>query len=78
MSETISVRISRRLKEDLENLRIDYAELVRQYLEEVVRREKKRLMLTDADRTREELRAKYGLLSPSSHLVREDRDEDSR
>ncbi|MCH1770415.1 MULTISPECIES: antitoxin [Metallosphaera] len=78
MSDTISIRVSKRLKEELERLGIDYADLVRQYLEDVVRREKKRAILREADKIREELRAKYGVLSPSSPLVREDRDEVDR
>lgn len=68
MSDTISIRVSKRLKEDLERLGIDYADLVRQYLEDVVRREKKRAILREADKIREELRAKYGVLSPRPRL----------
>ncbi|MEM4223800.1 MAG: antitoxin, partial [Metallosphaera sp.] len=56
MSDTISIRVSKRLKEELERLGIDYADLVRQYLEDVVRREKKRAILREADKIREELR----------------------
>lgn len=74
MSDTISIRVSKRLKEDLERLGINYADLVRQYLEDVVRREKKRAILKKADRMREEFKEKYGILSSSSPLVREDRD----
>lgn len=78
MCDTISIRVRKRLKEDLERLGIDYADLVRQYLEDLVRREKKRMMLREADKLREELRVKYGTLPSSSPLVKEDRDEDSR
>jgi antitoxin component of RelBE/YafQ-DinJ toxin-antitoxin module len=37
----ISIRVDEKLKKDLGELGIDYAELVRKYLEEVVRKEKK-------------------------------------
>ncbi|QKR00291.1 antitoxin [Metallosphaera tengchongensis] len=76
MSEVISIRVSRKLKEDLEELNINYSELVRQYLEQVVRKEKMKRLLQNADTIREELRDRNFI--PSYELVRQDRDEDSR
>ncbi|AOL15513.1 antitoxin [Sulfolobus sp. A20] len=76
MSEVISIRVSRKLKKDLEELNINYSELVRQYLERVVREEKMKRLLQNADKIREELSNKSFI--PSYELVRQDRDEDSR
>ncbi|MCY0859919.1 MAG: antitoxin [Sulfolobaceae archaeon] len=77
MSEVISIRISRKLKQELEELNIDYPELVRKYLEEVVRKEKVKRLLAEADKIRDELKEKYGNFKPSYELIREDRDEDN-
>ncbi len=76
MSEVISIRISKKLKHELEELNINYPELVRKYLEEVVRKEKMKRLLTEADKIRNELKEKYGNFNPSYELIREDRDED--
>ena len=70
----ISVRVDERLKRELEELGIDYADLVRKYLEDVVRREKLRREFERAERIREGLLKKYGYFSPSAELIREDRD----
>ncbi len=40
VSTVISIRVDEKLKKELEELGIDYAELVRKYLEEIVRKEK--------------------------------------
>ena len=70
----ISIRIDERLKRELEELGIDYADLVRKYLEEVVKKEKRRRLLEEADRIREELLKAHGYFSSSAELIREDRD----
>ncbi|AKA74805.1 antitoxin [Saccharolobus solfataricus] len=73
-STVISIRVDERLKKELEELGIDYPELVRRYLEEVVRKEKMRRELREANGIREELLKSHGYYSPSAELVREDRD----
>jgi len=45
VSVVISVRVRKELKEELERLGIDYAEAVRRFLEELVARERRRLLL---------------------------------
>ncbi|MEM1598223.1 MAG: antitoxin [Pyrobaculum sp.] len=73
-SEVISISVRRGLKKELEELGIDYAELVREFLEEVVRREKMKMLLKKAEEVRKELAAR-GSFRPTADLVREDRDE---
>ena len=74
-SAVISVRVDERLKRELEELGIDYADLVRKYLEEVVRKEKKRRrLIEEADSIREELFKTHGYFSRSAELIREDRE----
>ncbi len=74
MSEIISIRISRKLKEDLERLGINYSETVRNFLEDLVRKEKMRRLLEDSDKIRNSL-LKQGYFESSAELVREDREE---
>jgi antitoxin component of RelBE/YafQ-DinJ toxin-antitoxin module len=73
-STVISIRIDEKLKKELEELGIDYSDLVRKYLEEVVRKEKMRRELEEADKIREKLLKSHGYYSSSAELVREDRD----
>ncbi|PVU69235.1 antitoxin [Sulfolobus sp. SCGC AB-777_L09] len=73
-STVISIRIDEKLKKELEELGIDYPDLVRKYLEEVVRKEKMRRELEEADKIREKLLKSHGYYSSSAELVREDRD----
>ena len=70
MSEVISVRVSKKLKQELEELGIDYADKVRQYLEELVMRERRRRALEKIDKLKREI--KEG--RPFYEDVREDRD----
>ena len=72
MSAVISVRVSKRLKEDLERLGINYAEEVRRFLEELVRREKARRLRERMEEFRRRVAARGGNLSVEA--VREDRD----
>jgi len=75
-STVISIRIDEELKRDLEALAVDYPTLVKSYLQEIVRREKLKRALQEADGIREELSKKYGSFSSSADLIREDRDID--
>ena len=70
MSEEISIRISKKLKQELEELGIDYAEKVRQCLEELVMMEKRRRALKEADEIRKRLKSSR----PVWMDIREDRD----
>ena len=70
MSEVISVRVSKKLKQELEELGIDYAEKVRQYLEELVMMEKRKRALKEAD----ELAKRLISSRPVWMEIREDRD----
>ena len=70
MSEVISVRVSKKLKQELEELGIDYADKVRQYLEELVMRERRRRVLEKIDQLKKEIKGGR----PFYEDVREDRD----
>ena len=72
MSTVISVRVPRKLKEELEKLGINYSKAVREYLEELVRREKARRLRERM----EEFKRRIGRIEGdlASAFVREDRD----
>lgn len=74
MSEGIFIRISRELKGDLEKLRINYSETIRNLLEDLVRKEKMRRLLEDSDKIRNSL-LKQGYFESSAELIREDREK---
>ncbi len=72
MSSVISIRIPRKLKEELEKLDINYTALIKEYLEELVRREKAR-------RLKEAMEDFKASIQPvddnlAAELIREDRD----
>ena len=70
MSDVISIRISKKLKQELEELGIDYADKVRQYLEELVMKERRRRALEKIDKLKKEIKGGR----PFYEDVREDRD----
>lgn len=72
LSVVISIRIPKRLKEDLEKLGINYSEAVRNLLEEFVRREKARRLR----KSMEEISKKFGRIDGdlATQFIREDRD----
>ncbi len=72
MSAVISVRVPKRLKEELERLGINYAEEVRRFLEDLVRREKARRLRERMEEFKRRVAATGGNLSVEA--VREDRD----
>jgi hypothetical protein len=74
MSDVIGVRISKKLKEDLQELKIDYAEEVRKCLESAVKRNKLKQAMKQVDRFRNELSKKVGVTTSSVDLIREDRE----
>jgi len=55
MSEVISVRVSKKLKQELEELGIDYVNKVRHYLEELVMRERRIRALEKIDKLKKEI-----------------------
>ena len=72
MSVVISVRVPRRLKEELDRLGINYSAAIREFLEELVRREKARRLKAAMDELRESIGRVDGNLAAA--FVREDRD----
>jgi len=72
VSAVISVRVPRKLKEELERLGINYSKAVREFLEELVRREKARRLRERM----EEFKRRIGRIEGdlASGFVREDRD----
>ena len=71
MSTVISVRVPRRIREELERLGIDYSQAIRQFLEELVEREKARQIAEEMDRIRARTRSSGNL---AARFIREDRD----
>jgi hypothetical protein len=69
----ISVRVPRELKEELERLGVNYAEAIRGYLEELVRREKARRLLREIEEFRRSLGEVGGNFS--AEALRRERDE---
>ncbi len=72
MSVVISIRIPKRLKEDLEKLGINYSETIRNLLEEVVRREKARRLRESMEEVSKKFKPIDGDLA--TQFIREDRD----
>lgn len=74
MSVVIGVRIPRRLKEELEELGINYAEEIRQYLEQRVREERAKRLIERIEVFKKRIKPIEENLS--AMLIREDRDRD--
>jgi len=74
MSGVIAVRVPKKLKEELQELNIDYADDVREYLERKVKAEKLKRVMKEADAFRNELSKKTGVTASSADIIREDRD----
>ncbi len=72
MSAVISVRVPKKLKEELEKLGINYSIMVREYLEELVRREKARRLKKAMDELRASIKPVDSNLSVE--FIREDRE----
>jgi len=73
LSVVIGIRVPRKLKEELEELGINYAEEIRRYLERRVREEKARQILNEIERLKKEIGKVDGNLAVE--FIREDRDE---
>jgi hypothetical protein len=74
MSDVIAVRVPKRLKEELQELNMDYADDVRECLERKVKTEKLKLVMKEIDTFRIELSKKTGTTASSADIIREDRD----
>ena len=74
MSDVIAVRVSKKLKDELQELNLDYAEEVRDCLERMVKRKKLKQLMRQVDSSRNELYKKTGLTTPSADIIREDRE----
>jgi hypothetical protein len=74
MSDVIGIRVPKRLKEELQELDLDYAEEVRACLEKMVKIKKLKKALEEADEFRNNLQKKTGLTSSSAEFIREDRE----
>ena len=73
MSGVIAVRVPKKLKEELQELNIDYADDVREYLERKVKAEKLKRVMKEADAFRNKLGKKTGVTASSADIIREDR-----
>jgi post-segregation antitoxin (ccd killing protein) len=71
VSVVISVRIPRKLKEELEKLGVNYSAAIREFLEELVRREKARRLREELERFRRSVGRVEGNLA--AEFIREDR-----
>jgi seryl-tRNA synthetase len=74
MSDVIAVRVSKKLKEELQELNLDYADEVRACLEKMVKRKKMKKAMREVDRFRNELSKKIGVTASSAEIIRESRD----
>jgi hypothetical protein len=74
MSEVIGIRVPKKLKEELQELNLDYADEVRACLERMVKQKKLQKALEEADEFRTNLQKRTGLTSSSAEFIREDRE----
>jgi len=74
MSAVIAVRVTKKLKDELQELNLDYAPEVRGCLERMVKKRKLKELMTQVDRSRNELYKKTGVTTPSADIIREDRE----
>ena len=74
MSDVIAVRIPKKLKDELQELNLDYAEDVRAHLEKMVKKEKLKKKLREIETFRNELGKKTGSTASSADIVRGDRE----
>jgi len=74
MSDVIAVRVTKKLKDELQELNLDYADDVRECLERKVKAEKLKRVLKETEKFRIELEKKTGITTSSADIIREDRD----
>ncbi len=76
MSEVIGIRVPKKLKQELQELKLDYADEVRACLERMVKQKKLKKALEEVDEFRNNLGKKTGLTRSGVDIIREDRDSD--
>ena len=74
MSDVIAIRVPKKLKDEVQELNLEYAEEVRVYLERMVKRKKLKQMIKEVDRFRNELGKRTGMTAPSTDSIRLDRE----
>lgn len=74
MSDVIAIRIPKRLKEELADLNLNYAEEIRAHLEKMVKSTKLKKLMKEIDDSRNKLGKKTGVTVSSADLIREDRE----
>jgi seryl-tRNA synthetase len=74
MSDVIAIRISKKLKAEVQELNLEYAEEVRACLERMVKRKKLKKAMEEAEKFRNALSKKIGVTMSSADIIREDRE----
>ncbi len=74
MSDVIAIRVPKKLKQEIQELNLEYADDVRECLERKVKVEKLKQIMKEVDAFRNELGKKTGITASSAGIVREDRD----
>ena len=74
MSDVIAIRVPKKLKDELQELNMDYAEDIRECLKRKVKAEKLKRVMKEIDAFRTELGKKTGITVSSADIIREDRD----
>lgn len=74
MSDVIAIRVPKKLKKELQELNPNYAQDLKAYVEQIVKRKKLKKALDDAEQLRNELYKKIGMTTSSAEIIREDRD----
>jgi len=74
MSDVIAVRVPKKLKDELQELNLDYAEDIRVYLEKIVKKKKLKKKMEEVEKFRNELSRKTGLTAAAADIIRGDRE----
>ncbi len=74
MSDVIAVRVPKKLKDELQELNLDYAPEIRECLERMIKKKKLKQLMRQVDTFREDLYKKTGTTTPSADIIRENRE----
>ena len=74
MSDVIAVRVPKKLKDELQELNLDYAPEIRACLERIVKKKKLKQLMSQIDQSRNNLYKKTGITTPAAELIRQDRE----
>ena len=74
MSDVIAVRVPKKLKDEIQEMHLDYADDLRECLERKVKAEKLKRVMKEINTFRNELGKKTGITASSADIIREDRD----